>query len=174
MYTDIKPITNTLGDNFGSGASFRYFPKEWATQPIGRFIDPTTGQVAPEYFQTLAFPPSDIFKADTLLESIYYEEKPKSADGGDYFDCMLTATLLRDDASRMLNLNNMRYHQYIILYSGQNYPDNTWKVIGDKNRGMRFTDDFESGKTFSDSAMFNIQFSLSCQDRPPVTVIALP
>lgn len=167
MSYEIKSIKTDYGNNFGGGKLIRLFPKEWL---IGNADFVAEGMLDPQFIYNIdnGIGSVDQVKSIRFLEnSLIYNEKPKTSTSGNFFEVSISGIILKDDPVRMWLVNNLRYFEFIVLFSSFNYEKGMYKVIGNTQYGMRIDSEFDSGKQPKDATQYQLSFSLSCIDIPP-------
>lgn len=168
MYTDLSTFESQKGGNFGGGYSLLFCPREYLSKPISDYINPSSGLITEDFLDHIIAPTNlqTFFRPILNHESLQYLEKQTSADSGSYISVQIKARVLKDNWANIKSIESMRFHEYVVFYQGQNYEEHYWKVIGDKEKGMSFSSEFDSGEGIKTSAGWNITFALNSRYAP--------
>lgn len=160
MYNDITAPETAYGNNLGGICSFRFVPKEWLTSDI--ILDPVTGTVTDT--PTLIAGKTWL-NASVMDNTMVYQEQEKEEKGGKYYEATLSGLFYKDETARHVSLATLRFQELVVIYTDQNKQK---RIIGNGQKAMSFTVDYNTGKALKDASTFT--FSLTHQLTEPAPI----
>jgi hypothetical protein len=168
MYTDLAIPQSQQGNNFGGGNKLLFAPREYFTKSVTDFTDKSTGLITEDFLDHIIPPPMlDKLSSPAFApESLQYIEKQNAAEAGSYISIQIKAIVFNDNNLNQKAIESMRFREFVVFYQGQNYEPGYWKIIGDKEKGMSFSSEFNSGETLRESASWQVIFALNSRFAP--------
>lgn len=90
-------------------------------------------------------------------DQLGFTEVLKNSNSGNYYEIKVAAVYPGDIPAMRVNADNMAYNQYVVV--GKLRSTGFFVVIGNKEAGMDFTPDFDSGNANGNAALNNISFT---------------
>lgn len=103
-------------------------------------FDPITGLLE----SALELKPGGVLYTFTSPGKSSFSELFKASNPGGFYDVGVNLSAIGFNASNTLTLNTMRYHDWVILVSDRS---GEVRLIGNKDKGAKFFNDYESGET---------------------------
>jgi hypothetical protein len=164
MYIDLLPLQTSYAENFGGLPYFLFVPREWIATAFYPDKKENVVNVAPTLIAG-----KDWLKAECLVDTMGYEEKEKVTTSGRYFVGTISGAILKDDVVKINLTDTLSFHELVVIYYDRN---NTGRIIGNKDFGMRFKSDFTTGSHRADSTMYSFTLEISLTKRAPLYYIS--
>ena len=159
MKYDITAPQNSHNLNAGGLCYFEFVPKEWLAQDL-QF------NIAANYVSTavVLIAGKSWLKAICLPQSIGFSESQNITAAGQKFNQTLVGSINGDDLTTASLFNALPYHEYVIIYTGRNGEK---KIIGTKQKGMRFNATLSTGTDYAGKHSYTLQFEFESAERAP-------
>lgn len=125
VYNNIQPVTGHLETGI---CVAKIIPREWLALPLAVEFTSNTILTEPVLLDGKTW-----LSLEFVQPTYDYSEKPKTSNGGTYYEILLTGSINNIDASLLQTLETLRYHEHIAIVKDRKGRE---RIIGDPDSGM--------------------------------------